>query len=92
MQLSVPLDNAAAKADHTRSRIEVNQAELNHRELLSQVTLEVRQSIADIQSSRQRVDATRIAVELAEENLRASRSATRSAWRPRRTCSTSSSA
>jgi outer membrane protein TolC len=71
IQVSVPIDNAAAKARQTRSRIEVNQAELNHRELQSQVTLEVRQSIATIQSSRQRVDASRTAVELAEENLRA---------------------
>ena len=71
VQISVPFDNAAAKAQQTRSRIEVNQAELNHRELQSQVTLEVRQSIATIQSSRERVDASRTAVELAEENLRA---------------------
>jgi outer membrane protein TolC len=70
VQLSVPLDNAAAKAQHTRSRIELNQSELNHRELLSQVTLEVRQSVADVLSSRQRIDASRVARELAEENLR----------------------
>ncbi len=70
VQLEVPLDNAAAKATHTRSRIEVNQAELNHRELLSQVTLEVRQSVADVLSSRQRIDASRVARELAQENLR----------------------
>ncbi len=70
VQLSVPLDNAAARAQHTRSRIELNQSELNHRELLSQVTLEVRQSVADVQSSRQRIDASRVARELAEENLR----------------------
>jgi outer membrane protein len=70
VQLSVPLDNAAAKAQHTRSRIQLNQSELNHRELLSQVTLEVRQSVADVLSSRQRIDASRVARELAEENLR----------------------
>ena len=70
VQLSVPIDNAAAKAQHTRSRIELNQSELNHRELLSQVTLEVRQSVADVLSSRQRIDASRVARELAEENLR----------------------
>src|SRR5262245_23858271 len=70
VQLSVPLDNAAAKANHTRSRIELNQSEFNHRELLSQVTLEVRQSVADVLSSRQRIDASRVARELAEENLR----------------------
>ncbi len=70
VQLEVPLDNAAAKARHTRSRIEVSQSELNHRELLSQVTLEVRESVADVQSSRQRIEASRVARELAEENLR----------------------
>jgi outer membrane protein len=70
VQVSVPLDNAAAKAQHTRSRIELNQSEFNHRELLSQVTLEVRQSVADVLSSRQRIDASRVARELAEENLR----------------------
>jgi outer membrane protein TolC len=70
VQLEVPIDNAAARAQHTRSRLELNQAELNHRELLSQVTLEVRQSVADVLSSRQRIDASRVARELAEENLR----------------------
>ena len=58
------------RRSHTRSRIELNQSELNHRELLSQVTLEVRQSVADVLSSRQRIDASRVARELAEENLR----------------------
>jgi len=70
LQLEVPLDNAAAKSRQTRSRIELNQSELNHRELLSQVTLEVRQSVADVLSSRERIEATRVAVDLAEENLR----------------------
>lgn len=70
VQLEVPLDNAAGKARHTRSRIELNQSELNHRELLSQVTLEVRESVADVLSSRQRIDTSRVARELAEENLR----------------------
>ena len=70
VQLEMPLDNAAAKAQQTRSRIELNQSELNHRQLLSQVTLEVRQSVADVLSSRQRIEASRVARELAAENLR----------------------
>jgi outer membrane protein len=70
LQLEVPIDNAAAKSQHTRARIETNQAELNHRELLSQVTLEVRQTVADVLSGRQRIDASRVARELAEENVR----------------------
>lgn len=70
VQLEVPLDNAAAKSQHTRTRIEVNQAELNHRQLLSDVTLEARQAVADVLSGWKRIDASRVATDLAAENLR----------------------
>ena len=70
LRLTVPLDNAQARSLHTRSSIERDQAEFNHRELLSQVTLEVRRTIADIFAGRQRIDTSRVARELAEENLR----------------------
>jgi outer membrane protein TolC len=70
LRLTVPIDNAAARSAHQRSQIELDQAELNHRELLSQVTLEVRQTVSDVISSRQRIDTARVASELAEENLR----------------------
>jgi hypothetical protein len=70
LQLQVPLSNALAKSQYAQSVIARDQAELNHRQLLSQVTLEVRQAIADMSSSRQRIDTTRVARELAEENLR----------------------
>jgi outer membrane protein len=70
VRLSVPLDNAQARSQHTISRIERDQAELNHRELLSQVTLEVRQTIADLVAARQRIETSRVASQLAEENLR----------------------
>ena len=70
VRLTVPLDNAQAKAQHTRTRIETDQAEFNHRSLLSQVTLEVRRSTADLVAARQRIDTSRVASELAAENLR----------------------
>jgi outer membrane protein TolC len=70
LRLTVPFDNAAAKAQHTRSRIETDQAEFNHRELLSQVTLEVRRTTADLVAARQRIDTSRVASDLAAENLR----------------------
>ena len=66
----MPLSNALARSQYAESTIARSQAELNHRQLLSQVTLEVRQSVADLSSSRQRIDTTRVARELAEENLR----------------------
>jgi outer membrane protein len=70
LQFQVPLSNALAEGQYAETRIARAQAELNHRQLLSTVTLEVRQAVADLGSSRQRVDTTRVARELAEENLR----------------------
>jgi outer membrane protein TolC len=70
VRLTVPFDNAAARSAHSRSQIELDQAQLNHRQLLSDVTLDVRQTVADVVSSRQRIDSARVARELADENLR----------------------
>jgi outer membrane protein len=70
VQVAVPLSNAYAQSQYTASRIATSEAELNHRQLLSNVTLEVRQAIANLSSSRKRIDTTRVARELAEENLR----------------------
>ena len=70
LQFQVPLSNALARSEITQSRIARTEAELNHRETLSTVTLEVRQSTANLTSARQRIDTTRVARELAEENLR----------------------
>src|SRR5207253_7106455 len=62
--------NALARSEYSQSRIAREQAELNHRELLSRVTLEARQTVSDVITSRQRIDTARVARELAEENLR----------------------
>ena len=70
LQFQVPLSNALARGQVTQSRIARSQAELNHRQLLSNVTLDVRQSAADVTSTRQGIDTTRVARALAEENLR----------------------
>jgi outer membrane protein TolC len=70
LQFQVPLSNALARSQYTQSRIARDQAELDHRRLLSEVTLEVRQSIADVVAGRQRIDTSRVARELAAENLR----------------------
>ncbi|HZP42635.1 MAG TPA: TolC family protein [Candidatus Binatia bacterium] len=70
VQVQVPLSNAAARSAFAERTIERDQAELNHRQLLSNVTLEVRQTTADLIAARQRIDTTRVARELAEENLR----------------------
>jgi len=70
VQFQVPFSNATARGAYAQSRIARSQSELSHRDLLSQVTLEVRQAVANLTSARQRIDTTRVARELAEENLR----------------------
>jgi hypothetical protein len=65
----MPLSNAAAHSELAQRRIARNQAELNHRELLSRVTLEVRRTVADVVTGRQRIETSRVG-EFAEENLR----------------------
>jgi outer membrane protein TolC len=70
LQLNVPIANASADSQYTASRIATSEAELNHRELLSNITLEVRQAVANLLSTRQLLGTTRVARELAAENLR----------------------
>jgi len=70
LQFQVPIGNAAAQSQYSQARIARDQAELNHRQLLSSVTLEARQTVNDVLTARQRIDTTRVARELAEENLK----------------------
>ncbi len=70
LQFNMPLSNATARSEYTQSRIARSQAELNHRELLSQVTLEARQTVAGVLAAREAVESTRVARELATENLK----------------------
>ena len=70
VQVQVPIANAAAESQYVQSRIRREQAELGHRDLLSRVTLDVRQSVSDLVAARKRIDSTRVASRLAEENLR----------------------
>jgi len=68
--VQIPLANAQGRAEQSRSRVALNQAELRHRQLLSNVTLEVRDTSADIEATQQAIETSRVARELAEENLR----------------------
>lgn len=70
LRFEVPLSNALAKSDFAKRRIQREQAELRHRELLSQVMLEVRETTASVLAARKAVETSRVARELAEENLR----------------------
>jgi len=70
VEVEIPIGNAAAKSEYTQAKIDVSQAELNRRELLSNVTLEVARAVNDVVSNMKRVQSARVARELAEENLR----------------------
>jgi outer membrane protein TolC len=68
--LQIPLSNAQARGKHSQARIELEQAQARRRDLASQITLEVEKSLGDVESGFKRVQSTRRARELAEENLR----------------------
>jgi outer membrane protein TolC len=68
--LQIPLGNAQARSKYSQARIELEQAQARRRDLVSQITLEVEKSLGDQESGFKRVQTTRRARELAEENLR----------------------
>jgi outer membrane protein TolC len=68
--LQIPLSNAQARSKYSQARIELEQAQARRRDLVSQITLEVEKSLGDQESGFKRVQTTRRARELAEENLR----------------------
>jgi len=67
--LTVPLGNAVAEADFAQRRIDLQRTELAYRQLLADVTLEVRTAIGNVRSLSKRITASRLARELAEETL-----------------------
>jgi len=68
--LEIPIDNAQAKADYSKANIDFEQSSLSLRQLQETVTLEIKQAVSNLQTDLKSIDATRIARELAEENLR----------------------
>jgi outer membrane protein TolC len=68
--LQIPLGNAQAKSKYAQARIELEQARARRRELVSQITLEVERALNDVATNFKRIQTTRRARELAEENLR----------------------
>jgi outer membrane protein len=65
----VPLSNTTAKAEYVQSQIDLRRSDLSYRQLLANVTLEARRGIGDVRSNSKRITATRLARELAQENL-----------------------
>ena len=66
----VPLDNADAKARYAEAKINAEGARLSVSQLEENVTLEITQSVNNLKAYLKSIEATRIARELAEENVR----------------------
>jgi len=70
IEIEIPFGNAAAKSEYAKAKIATARARLDRRQLLSDVTVEVEQAVNDVEANMKRIHSTRIARELAEENLR----------------------
>jgi outer membrane protein TolC len=68
--IDIPLDNAQAKADYAKANIDLTQSRLSLQKLQEQITLEIRNALSNVQTDLKSIDATRVARELAEENVR----------------------
>ena len=68
--VEIPIANAQARADYTTANINLEQAKLSLQRLEEGVTLEIKQAVSNLSTDLKSIDATRIARELAEENVR----------------------
>jgi outer membrane protein TolC len=68
--IQIPIANADAKARYAQAKIDTERSWLNLHQLEENVTLEVKKAVSNLESDMKRIEATRVARELAEENLR----------------------
>ncbi|MFQ6108919.1 MAG: TolC family protein [Candidatus Aminicenantales bacterium] len=71
LTLSVPLSSVFTRAEYARARMELEKSQVELQNLEKQALLEVRNAVRDIETSAKRVDAYRVARELAEKRLEA---------------------
>ena len=74
LQLSYPLGHSAQRAAHARARLQVQQTRAQIEQIELQIAAEVTNAALQIESIRERIDAARVARELAEEQLAAEES------------------
>lgn len=70
IRIEIPIGNAGAKARATRARVEEQQTFTRYRQTVSDVSLEVGRAVSDLLSAQERIETTRIARELSQQNLR----------------------
>lgn len=69
--VSFPIGNHAARSQRDAAELSLKQLELATQDLEVQIDQEVRSAVRAVNSSYERVEASRVAVQLAEEQLRA---------------------
>ena len=71
LTLSLPLNNFISRAAYAQARVSLDQALLQLKNQEQQVYLEIKNALRDVQTNYQRVEARRVARELAEKKLEA---------------------
>jgi outer membrane protein TolC len=71
LTLSIPLSNFTTRADYVRARMELGKSQLEITNLERQVLLEVKDAVREVETNFKRVEAYRLARELAEKRLEA---------------------
>ncbi len=71
LTLSIPLSSFTTRADYVRARMELEKSQLELENIEKQVFLDVKNAVRDIETNAKRVQAYRLARELAEERLEA---------------------
>lgn len=70
LNLELPIDNRAAKANYTRSKLQLQQDLLRLRKLEDDVRVQVKQHVRQVHTNLERIEAARAYRELAEEAAR----------------------
>jgi len=71
LTLSIPLSSFTSRADYVRAKMEFEKSQLELENIEKQVFLDVKNAVRDIETNAKRVQAYRLARELAEERLEA---------------------
>ncbi|MBI5426675.1 MAG: TolC family protein [Nitrospinae bacterium] len=71
VKMNYPLGNRSAKSRLTAARLEVEQTLLDIKDLEKKIVVDAREAVRQIGTDAKQVEATRVAVKLAEEKLKA---------------------
>ncbi len=69
VNFSYPLGNRAAKSTYNQTKLEIDKSRLSLHNLEQLITVQVRQTVRSVNTAYKLVDATRVALELAQEQL-----------------------